>query len=269
MNEKMSTVAGSNNGTRPSGCDRAEELVTYLYGESTPQEAKVFRQHLTGCAACHEELAAFGSVREAVGEWREQALGALPSLGIDESFAGDSLAFVAPTRKRSAVAALREFFSLSPMWLQAGAFALMFVFFALAALTLVRAEVRWDANGFAFNTGAKERIVEKEKVVRVPVQTGLTQDQVESQIAAAKIQWELERSVQDDTIQTASSQNRASQPSSVGTATRRNAPGRSQRSQLAKFESSNEDFFNPNEERMPRLTDLLGEVKASNKTNEQ
>lgn len=268
MNEKLNAT-GSSNGTRPRGCDRSEELVTYFYGETAPAEAKVFRQHLTGCAVCRDELAAFGGVRELVGEWRDEALGALPALGFDESFATAATMPHTYPRKRSAIAALREFFSLSPLWLRAGAVAATLVFCALAALTLARAEVRWDANGFAFNTGVKERIIEKEKLVQVPVEARLTQEQVNAQIAAAQARWEIEKNKQIEVMQAAWKQTDAKRTASnLALASRpqgrsRTAPGNGRRDQQNLNEDvAGIDVFNTNEERVPRLTDLLGAVKT-------
>ncbi|MBC7932710.1 MAG: zf-HC2 domain-containing protein [Rubrivivax sp.] len=268
MNEKLNTTA-SNNGTRARGCDRAEQLVAYLYGETAPVETKVFRQHLTSCKVCRDEMAAFGGVRELVGEWRSEALGALPSLGIDESFATATAVRPPYARKRSAIAALREFFSLSPLWLRAGAVAATLVFCALAALTLARAEVRWDANGFAFNTGVKERIVEKEKLVQAPVSTGLSQEQVNARIVAARAEWDKEKNKQIEVMQanwkqmdahrTAANSALASRPQGR----KRTAPGNQQRIQQNLNEDvAGIDVFNTNEERVPRLTDLLGAVKT-------
>ena len=267
MNEKLN-AAGSSNGTRARGCERTDELVTYLYGEAAPSEAKAFRQHLTGCAVCRNEMATLGGVREMVGEWRTEALGALPSLGIDESFA------IAPVPnanrpKRSAIAALREFFSLSPLWLQAGAVAATLVLCALAAMTLARAEVRWDANGLAFNTGVKERIVVKEQPVQIPTQSGFTQEQVNTLIASARAEWEIEKTKQIEVMQASwrqAGEKRATNGAALASRTqsrRRTDPVRPQQNQ----QSTNEDVagvvdvFNTNEERVPRLTDLLGAVK--------
>jgi anti-sigma factor RsiW len=262
MNEKMN--AASNNGASARGCDRAGEMVTYLYGEAAPAEAKAFRRHLTGCAVCRDEMAAFGGVREMVGEWRAEALGTVPSLGMDESFATTHGMRPAHARERSAIAALREFFSLSPLWLRAGAVAATLVFCALAALTLARAEIRWDANGFAFNTGVEERVVERERVVQVPVETGLTQEQVNAQIAAAQVKWEEDRNRQDVVVKVAGSRQGLIPRDSNGKRAPQNIPGNSQRNRqdVARNDLNNEDFFNPNEERVPRLTDLLGAVKA-------
>src|SRR5947209_7479030 len=101
MNEKKNAT-NSTNGTGPRGCGRGEELVAYLYGESDAAESKTFRQHLTACAVCREELAAFGGVREAVGEWRAEVLSATPSLDMQEALTPAVGTQRVPERKRSA-----------------------------------------------------------------------------------------------------------------------------------------------------------------------
>lgn len=162
--------------TKPRGCVRGEELVAYLYGEATKEEAALFGRHLEACAVCRDELAAFGGVRAELGEWRAEALGTVPSFNIGEALAPSN----AP-RKRSARAALREFFSLSPLWLRAGACAATLAVCALLALTLARAEVRWGADGLAFRAGAAGKVVERR--VEVPVQNGYTEEQVHALVA--------------------------------------------------------------------------------------
>src|SRR5215207_5887429 len=142
MSEKNDTRA-----TTPRGCGRDEELVAFLYGEATKEEAGLFRKHLGACAVCREELAAFGGVRDGLGAWRAEALGSVPALNILEAFAPAGGVRPAVSRRRSARAALREFFSLSPLWLRAGAFAATLAVCALAALTLARAEIRWGSDG--------------------------------------------------------------------------------------------------------------------------
>ena len=193
MNENTNAPYGE--GAEPRGCGRSEELVAYLYGESTPVKAELFRRHLDACAACREELAAFGGVREGLGEWRAQVLGSLPALGIHEAFT-NATPPPRPGRKRSAAAALREFFTLSPLWLCAAVPAAVLAVCALAALTLARTEMRWGADGFAFRTGlpAKvltERVTEK---VQEPARVGYTEEQVASivseRLKAEKAQWQ-------------------------------------------------------------------------------
>src|SRR5215207_1478965 len=124
--------------TTPRGCGRGEELVAYLYGEATKEEAGLFRGHLEACAVCREELATLGGVRAGLGAWRAEALGTFPSLNIEEALAPTARVLPAASRQRSARAALREFFSLSPLWLRAGACAATLAVCALVALTLAR-----------------------------------------------------------------------------------------------------------------------------------
>ena len=165
----------------PRGCERGEELVAYLYGEATKEEAGLFRQHLQSCAVCREELAAFGGVREGLSKWRAEALGSVPALNIGEVFAPAGADRKAGPRERSARAALREFFSLSPLWLRAGAFAATLAVCALAALTLARAEVRWGADGLAFRAGVSEKVVREQ--VPAPARAGYTDEQVDALVA--------------------------------------------------------------------------------------
>jgi len=115
-------------------CGRENDLISFLYGELNEVESIAFQRHLKGCAACNTELAGFGEVRESVVAWRNESLG--------------SVAFPAqvttpietPRATPSAVAALREFFNLSPLWMKgAVAFAaIMFCVFAGLALARLR-----------------------------------------------------------------------------------------------------------------------------------
>ncbi|HWW74983.1 MAG TPA: zf-HC2 domain-containing protein, partial [Pyrinomonadaceae bacterium] len=194
-------------GAEPRGCGRSEELVAYLYGESTPVKAELFRRHLDACAACREELAAFGGVREGLGEWRAQVLGSIPALDIHEAFTNPAPPRV--ERARSAASALREFFALSPLWLRAGAAAAVVAVCALSALTAARTEVRWDASGLAFRTGVPERVV-TERVTETVVEParGYTDEQVAAIVAGrlkeAKDEWQARRTQEQQTAQTQS-----------------------------------------------------------------
>ncbi len=117
-------------------CARAEDMVTYLYNEATPAEAKDFEKHLKLCSLCRSEFATFGDVREAMGEWRQQALGSLTSPAIEADTPRHFAPVAAPTRSRSALAALREFFTLSPSWMRAATAVAVLVFCALAAIAV-------------------------------------------------------------------------------------------------------------------------------------
>src|SRR5215213_1680764 len=118
-------------------CGRAEALVTYLYGEATADEARDFEGHLRQCAACRTELADFGGVREAIGDWRLQALGTLAHTATEPDASPRFNAEETPQRRpASALAALREFFALSTAWVRAATAAVAVAFCALAAIAV-------------------------------------------------------------------------------------------------------------------------------------
>jgi hypothetical protein len=149
-------------------CARAEEMVTYLYGEATLAEANDFEKHLQNCSSCSSELATFGQVREAVGEWREQALGSLTSPAFAANAARHFTPAEAPVRTRSAIAALREFFTLSPAWMRAATAVAAVVFCALAVIAVAYFARRPQA-----------------VVVEPPGKSGYSDKEVEAKIAEA------------------------------------------------------------------------------------
>ena len=110
-------------------CARAEDLVSVLYGEASEGERRDFEVHLKQCAGCQAEFEAFGQVRLAVGEWREEAL---------TGFVSSPVA-MAPVKK-SAGAALRQFFDLSPLWLKGAVGFAAVVMCVLVALAFVKKE---------------------------------------------------------------------------------------------------------------------------------
>ncbi len=105
-------------------CDRGADLMTFLYDEADEREAREFKRHLNECDNCREEAAALGLVRESITAWRDEALSGFVS------------APIAPKRK-SALAAVRQFFDLSPLWLKAATGFAALIFCALAALALI------------------------------------------------------------------------------------------------------------------------------------
>jgi len=264
MNEK--TNAGAHETTRARGCGRAADLVAYLYGEAIPAEARDFRLHLDACAVCRDELAALGGVRERVGEWHAEALGAAPALDLGGAFAPASQALAdappaAVGRVRSARAALREFFALAPLWLRAGAAAAVLAVCALTALTLARTSIRWDADGLAFDAGVSERIVDRVESAGVPSDAlspaqveAVVRERVRQELAAAERRKEQrEQEAAADTpdaalkkpaprLEEVSNRNAPPRRRAVPRLTRRNRP-------------QPED-----EENLPRLSDLLGGI---------
>src|SRR5256885_3114666 len=116
-------------------CARSDDLIAYLYNEASEIEAKDFARHSKHCASCRAELADFRQVREAIGDWRTQSLGAFaaPAIEMNERHATGPLNTV-PARKRSALAALREFFTLAPVWMRAATVFATLAFCALAVI---------------------------------------------------------------------------------------------------------------------------------------
>ena len=124
-------------------CERASDLIAFLYDEATESERHDFELHLKGCTGCREEVAAFGVVRESITAWRDEAL---------SGFVSTPLPTVAT--KKSALAALRQFFDLSPLWLKgATAFAVL-AFCALAALAIFNRTERDNPASIAKNSDA-------------------------------------------------------------------------------------------------------------------
>ena len=165
-------------------CARADDLVDYLYGEASQPEAKDFEAHAKHCDSCRTELAAFGQVRGSIREWRQLVLGSPALEASAVSFSKRSS--VTPSRRRSALAALREFFALSPVWMRAATALASVSICALVVMAIAQAEVRWDASGFSFRTGvARERVVERTRTVEVqkPVQVGYSQAELEQMVA--------------------------------------------------------------------------------------
>jgi hypothetical protein len=98
--------------------------MAFIYNEMDVSESREFAAHLATCVNCREEAASFGVVRESIVAWRDEVLaGFVPSTAT-------------PTR-RSAVAAFKQFFDLSPLWLKGAAAFAVLTFFVLAGLVFV------------------------------------------------------------------------------------------------------------------------------------
>ena len=109
-------------------CERSDDLVSFLYQELGDRELVGFKEHLKDCRSCAHEVAAFGKIRAGVVAWREQSLGMAPIQA--------SPAFVR-SETPSALAAIRQFFSLSPLWLKgAVAFASIALLASIAILVM-------------------------------------------------------------------------------------------------------------------------------------
>lgn len=106
-------------------CERGNDLIAFLYGEANEHEAQDFARHLERCRDCQSEMTSFGHVRASIDLWKEEALAGFVSPQI-----------VAPVKQKSALAALREFFNLSPLWMK-GAVGFAGVLFCVMAVLVV------------------------------------------------------------------------------------------------------------------------------------
>lgn len=115
-------------------CERGNELISVLYGEATEREVVDFQQHVKECRACQVDMTSFGHLRQSIDSWKLEALSGLatPQFAISPQF----------PRPKSAFAAFREFFDLSPLWLKGatGFATLLFVLFAVLAVGKFRAD---------------------------------------------------------------------------------------------------------------------------------
>ena len=105
-------------------CERSSDLMAFIYHEMDASETRAFESHLLQCDNCRKEAASFGLVRESIVAWR------------DEVLTGFVPATTTPA-KRSAIAAFKQFFDLSPLWLKGAAAFAVVTFCVLTGLLYV------------------------------------------------------------------------------------------------------------------------------------
>lgn len=119
--------------TQTFSCERSDELISFLYQELDERAAGDFEKHLAKCSSCSLELASFSEIRNGVVAWREQSLG-LVSYPTGVVLGG--------AEKPSALAAIRQFFALSPLWLKGTVAFTSVLLFAAAALLVMNLNAR-------------------------------------------------------------------------------------------------------------------------------
>lgn len=140
----------------PNDCGRKEDLVAYLYDEAGVAERASFERHLDDCAACRNELAAFGRVRDELSAWQAPFAPRVE---------------VALPRSRWDV--LRELIGMFPVWVRGAALAGAAAAMLLVALSIAGARVSLKNGDFAINFGKAENAatgapaVEAEQVERL------------------------------------------------------------------------------------------------------
>ena len=116
-------------------CAGNEDLVVYLYGEGDEKERLGFQNHLADCATCSADLSAFGGVHDRLVAWRDEALN--PGV-VNASRTVNTLDTMRSAPNRSALNALREFFTLSPIWLRGATAFASLLFVTLLIVTAMR-----------------------------------------------------------------------------------------------------------------------------------
>lgn len=192
-------------------CHRAEDLVTYLYGEATATEARDFAAHLQQCDACRVEFTVFNQVHDSIVAWRNEALG---SVVIGESQvispvtqpAFESTTFVQHERNLSALASLREFFMVSPLWLRG---ATAFAGLLLCALLVFAVSRFWQEPAQVVRNDNSEEVYTEQQM----------KEEVQRQVAAALADQDKQKQMAVKTSDEKSQPRLASSP--VGSKSRR------------------------------------------------
>lgn len=128
-------------------CGMHDMLVSYLYNEATPDEARHFETHLNDCAACKKELTDFGRVRDQLQHWQVTDL---PIVRV--------VADPQPVR-RSFLAVLKELFTDMPVWAKAAGVAAMALM--VMAVTGTRLSIGRDGVSFSASLLGREPVVEQ------------------------------------------------------------------------------------------------------------
>jgi hypothetical protein len=89
--------------------------MAFLYGELDEHARHDFERHLLNCGDCASNLGAFKQIRSSLVAWRQESLGGVVATSLASSRpVGQSSDFSKP----SAIAAIRQFLALSPLWMK-------------------------------------------------------------------------------------------------------------------------------------------------------
>src|SRR5690349_12032482 len=100
-------MTGRNSNEKRIDCGRKEDLMTFIYGECTPDEERSFKQHMHECASCQSEATGFGAVRDRLQSWQ---IDSVPRINLE----------LAAERPRSLRAILNELAAALPAWFKYG-----------------------------------------------------------------------------------------------------------------------------------------------------
>lgn len=143
-------------------CGRSEALVAYLYGELPEADAQEFSTHAAGCTQCSAELIEFGGLHRSMSEWRTATVGqmALPAIE-PTAWMPETPAHIFVPARRPVWSMIVEFFTMSPLWAQAGV--------ALGVLLLVVLGVVYVIPALRSNTSSVATGVQPQPANPAPV----------------------------------------------------------------------------------------------------
>lgn len=147
-------------------CEYANELVSYVYGELEDREIQQFKVHLNLCRLCSDELESFGELRSALGNWKVETLAGFGSAAEPQ---------IQPVRKVSAIAALREFFALSPLWMKGAVGFAAVVFCVLAVVAAGRFQTSplpVNLTGKTYDENQVKELIARDRAERTVVTSG-------------------------------------------------------------------------------------------------
>lgn len=142
-------------------CERGIDLIAFLYGEIDEPAARDFESHLKKCADCKSELGAFKEVRSSVVAWRQESLGG--ATAATSAVGSMAVGNVSGLGRPSAIAAIRGFFELSPLWMKGSIAFASTLFCIVSALALAHL----FENPQPVVAGDEKRYTEKELQARV------------------------------------------------------------------------------------------------------
>lgn len=239
-------------------CAHADELVTYLYGELSEHEAAQFRLHMQQCGSCNQEVAAFSRVRANIIEWRDQSL---PSFNFLQAplYSNAETA----TQKRSALAAFRQFFTLSPMWMRAATVAAALAICALLVFTAIHFSEQPEAI-VQVTPKAPEQAQPAETVERrrEEINQRGQQDSTEKQAAAAE-ERTVETAKDNNAMTRRKSRRQAGDAPVVVAQQKQVTPDKARASQEARQQLAELVQASADDEDLPRLSDLIDDSSDS------
>lgn len=162
-------------------CHMHEALVSYLYGEISAEEAARFEEHLSACAICRDELAAFERVRGALEAWR---LDELPALHIA----------YAEQRRRPALEVIKELLGIAPFWMKGLGAAMA----AMLLLAVMGTELHIGKDGFTLRMSILSRSERapkpgpSEEEIRAMVSAMIAESELRHKEELARLESELQ-----------------------------------------------------------------------------